>query len=508
MLRQDRSEMRQHPRVTQDGEPQRWIAGRPQQLVPVWIAGMPDRIRHIIRDESGNREINQYPNSLARQNGCWGDLLDSAIDYSEFDYEGSAVHCVALLEADRVHEAFDDLGHGQEMQREFYAHLTGECNVGNLYFSRIKKVVKLPGLRILPTMATRGTFVELPSWLVTILMDDVNDRLVYEAQGEYRPLQWMTENDATCVMRIPKAFAAMIANGIMETVAVCEMSVEKRGDVRNPGWSLGWDSKTFRGKPIVHLKNDFQELSKMTWDHPGNFFIRQRESMAVQHMKDLLQSARHAISHIPSHEMRDNHTLLHRMENLHNQIAGAQQHVDLSHLPSRGILAHATRKYEVDNLLSAFIAGEFLKSDKQLFDACRWCVHACFPKHMATSIVKSMESEQVKAPSAPTMCRTRARVDVAYMLHMRKRVEEMFNDGGAVIFAMADKSPQGGREVEQVVLQFVKRNVLAKLQCAIQHMECRLVCMCLCLFVFRHTCCFVSRSKVLSGALFYFIPNK
>ena len=127
---------------------------------------------------------------------------------------------------------------------------------------------------------------------------------------------------------------------------------------------------------------------------------------------------------------------------------------------------------------------------------------------MATSIVKSMESEQVKAPSAPTMCRTRARVDVAYMLHMRKRVEEMFNDGGAVIFAMADKSPQGGREIEQVVLQFVKRSVLAMLQCSFQHTEFRLVCTCLCLFVFRHTCCFVSRSKVLSGALFYFIPNK
>ena len=494
--------------VTQSVEPQRWIAGKPQQLVPVWIGGMPDRIRHIIRDESGRKEVNQYPNTLARNNGCWVDLLDSQIDNSEFDYDGVAVHCVALLEADRVHEAFDDLGYWLEMQRELYAHMTGECNVGNLYFSRIKKVVKLPALRILPTMSTSSTFAPLPSWFVTILMDDVNDRLVCEAQGEYRPLQWLTENDATCVMRIPKAFAAMIANGIMETVAVCEMSAEKRGDVRNPGWSLGWDSKSFRGTPLVQLQNDFQELSRMTWDHPGNFFIRQRESMAVQHLKDLLQSARAAISHIPSREIRDNHTLLHRMENLHNQIAGAQQHVDLSHLPSRGILAHATRKYEVDNLLSAFMAGEFLKSDKQLFDACRWCVQACFPKHMATSIVKTMESDLVTAPSAPTICRTRARVDVAYILFMRKRVEEMFNDGGAVIFAMADKSPQGGREIEQVVLQFVKRSVLAMLQCSIQHMECRLVCMCLCLFVFRHTCCFVARSKVLSGAFFNFIPNK
>ena len=144
--------MRAHPSVTQSGEPQRWLAGKPQQLVPVWIAGMPDRIRHIIRDESGRKEVNQYPNTLARNNGCWVDLLDSQIDNSEFDYDGVAVHCVALLEADRVHEAFDDLGYWLEMQRELYAHLTGECNVGNLYFSRIKEVVKLSGLRILPTI--------------------------------------------------------------------------------------------------------------------------------------------------------------------------------------------------------------------------------------------------------------------------------------------------------------------------------------------------------------------
>ena len=93
---------------------------------------------------------------------------------------------------------------------------------------------------------------------------------------------------------------------------------------------------------------------------------------------------------------------------------------------------------------------------------------------VAESLCKDIRGNNTRVPSSATICRTRARVDAAYMLHVRAMIDEYVHDHvGAAIYAMADKSPQGGREYEQVVLDIVKRCMLGKLQCLIQEMESR-----------------------------------
>ena len=97
-----------------------------------------------------------------------------------------------------------------------------------------------------------------------------------------------------------------------------------------------------------------------------------------------------------------------------------------------------------------------------------------YEKQVAGHICVQIRAGTTRVPSQATISRVRARVDVAYMMHFRVTVDDMFdNHGGAAIYATADKSPQGGREYEQVVLFVVKRCVLEVLQCLIQKMESR-----------------------------------
>ena len=114
-----------------------------------------------------------------------------------------------------------------------------------------------------------------------------------------------------------------------------------------------------------------------------------------------------------------------------------------------------------------------------------------YEKQVAGHICVQIRAGTTRVPSQATISRVRARVDVAYMMHFRATIDDMFdNHSSAAMYAMADKSPQGGREYEQVVLFIVKRCLLNVLQCLIQNMESRRArianseCACLCSFVF------------------------
>ena len=120
--------------------------GKPA-LVPLWIAGMPDVLRRQVGRASAEfRELKLKQNDLARNTGCMMHLRGSQIDDTGSHYDGSAVHCVAVIEAALIHNEFQVLDSVQEMQREFYSIMSGQCNVEKPYFCRIKQVVKLPRL--------------------------------------------------------------------------------------------------------------------------------------------------------------------------------------------------------------------------------------------------------------------------------------------------------------------------------------------------------------------------
>ena len=346
---------------------------------------------------------------------------------------------------------------------------------------------------MLPGISSRAFLSALPPWLVTNLIDNVQEALAQEAMPE--ALSMVNEEKAICVLRIPKPFAASIANDIMEHVAMCEMGCRTRDDVQEPGWPIGWSNNnpSLVPEPAQQLRKDFISLAfkpdvqsaGMYFVQPGQEWMRTHEHVGHRELRDLLQPICRVIPHIPQRDVRDDGSLQFKLLNLHNCMASAQQQLDLASWPG----VHLNPKYDIDTLISPFMGGELLKSDAQLRNACKWCVKACLAKHVADSIEKVTMDKTTRVPSATAMCRTGARIDVAYIFWTRQQNDDMFdNHGGAVFYAMADKSPQGGREIEQVVMEMVKRSLLDILQCLIQEMESRRVWTCLCLFVALFVC--------------------
>ena len=448
-----------------------WAAGAPPKAVPIWIAGMPDEIRIFKNDQDKQGHQLHHPNKLAQSVECMSILRQHDVDDTEYEYEGQAVHCVAMLQPAFTYDALRNLIFLEEMQREFYAFMSGDCNVEHLHFFRVTQIVKLPHLRLLPVMTSHVFLSRLPEWFVTNLISDVDEALPgQEVQREAWPI--LNETDAQIVLRIPKPFAAMVANDIMQSVAMCEMGRRSRPDIVRPSWCIGWARTSW----FNDICRGFQFLSHRQ-DTKGRFYpppcptwMREYEGLDLEGLRCLATSVRAVLPHIS--QLRQDAALQQKMSTLHNWVACLQQRIDIDSLPTSKVPQN--RRYDISTLISAFMSGQLLKNDSSLRDATIWCVQACLKPEVAEKICAQIRANTVRVPSPATISRTRARVDVAYMLHFRTVLKDLFDHhGGAVIYAMADKSPQGGREYEQVVLNIIKRSMLNVLQSQIQMMESR-----------------------------------
>ena len=107
----------------------------------------------------------------------------------------------------------------EEEQRIFWTRLAGgACNVGHFDFSRVAKCVALPhGPVQFPDMrGNSSAMTALPSWFVTGLVATL------EHAGLLEFFPWVRESHLC--RRMPKIHACLVAHGLMDSVAVCDMS--------------------------------------------------------------------------------------------------------------------------------------------------------------------------------------------------------------------------------------------------------------------------------------------
>ena len=198
--------------------------------------------------------------------------------------------------------------------------------------------------------------------------------------------------------------------------------------------------------------------------------------MPAKSLTALLCNTRAALAHIPDDSLRLHNSLQTTMDKLHDQLCCLQDHVDLKN-PNQSSLARRGKAYGVTTLINAFMAAHLLKNDSQLKTMCHWCARLVLPPMEADAVVKMLEEKKDAVPSASTIRRARNKIDVAFMLHMRDviasyfRNEEGIPQEGCAVYMMADKSPQGGREYEMVVLDFIARMRLKWLHLFISRMD-------------------------------------
>ena len=141
------------------------------------------------------------------------------------------------------------------------------------------------------------------------------------------------------------------------------------------------------------------------------------------------------------------------MGKLHDLMCSLQHHVDMKTIAA---LDRTNKGHDVATLINAFMAAQLLKNDADILNMCCWCARLTLPEGFADDVVKTLQEMKQPVPSASTIRRTRNNVDVAFMLHMRDVIAFFFrNDEGCVVYIIADKRPQGGREYEMVVLDFI-----------------------------------------------------
>ena len=153
--------------------------------------------------------------------------------------------------------------------------------------------------------------------------------------------------------------------------------------------------------------------------------------------------------------------------------AKVQNRVDLAR---EFLTAKSDFRESMYELIDMYMAVHHLKDCRRyrstLVTGCRLLLPPADADIMA-SIVGDKSKFKLAADNSSLISRLRFRLDFAYMQFMRRKFKHWLSpeDGGAVIYAMVDASPQGGRDYEMLLVNVVRRADLRDLQSAISTLD-------------------------------------
>ena len=337
----------------------------------------------------------------------------------------------------------------------------------------------LKDLKFLPQMQGTNTFfTALPDWFALDALADI--------QLEHGCPEWLQET--RLMLRIAKPFAAMLGcaplrhagiRSLVRSLAVCDVG-RLRHDVNNPSYDIGWDSRP--------LCNDVPQLQVLKFNFALGPFegpeleeFKMHKDLGVHSLRRLLGACRNMADQASvmlskygsGNEVGET---IASLSSLHDIMACVQAKVDDLSLLDQGQCPLRSRntKYATLQSIHAFCLSQELKNDSHLRAVCQWALRLSLPESLADEYVQTLckEDSSIRMPSAATMSRLRARVDVAWTLTFREKVKELIAEGFTAYLTW-DASPQGGKELEMFVWNFVKETVLPQMQVDITWLELR-----------------------------------
>jgi len=132
-----------------------------------------------------------------------------------------------------------------------------------------------------------------------------------------------------------------------------------------------------------------------------------------------------------------------------------------------------SRAYDVSYLTRCFFLCDALSNAAALKDVLINAARVLLPLKAAEILQRSLDGdERAPVPSASTISRLRGRIDMAWAMVWRSRIREWLCQGvDPVVYPGTDSSPQGGRDYQILVLDFVAGNDLASLHCDVVALE-------------------------------------
>jgi hypothetical protein len=118
-----------------------------------------------------------------------------------------------------------------------------------------------------------------------------------------------------------------------------------------------------------------------------------------------------------------------------------------------------SRAYSIFYLLRCFVLSQTLASAHSLRTALFNSVRLLVPGAAVADVLETaIGSDSSAIPSPATISRLRGRIDVAWMMSWRHRIQDWLDSPqGLLVYLGTDSSPQGGRDYQIAVMDFIKR---------------------------------------------------
>ena len=412
----------------------------------VWLASLPDveqGLSYRADPEAPLRHLKRTKLMLNTAALKMGDIKTMDVQWA--DYPANALYGWAIVQPALLCHNLTSLSDSQKLQRQFWDALV-PSQEQLLYFSEILEMHLLDS----PVQMSEWECVQTHAFF----------SLIDEQSFAKAEASWVSQhpgfdgNDLPVdIVRLPLPFAALCARGSWTTFAVCDMSL-KRSRRGQGGWHLGMSVDFKQGFPSMPWKIDPEELA--------NFSISKPDAA-----EDFLDEIRSVVRYLQDGEDPD----LERLHFYMTAFAGYVQEL-------RGLIdfhchgkVSKNQAYGFIYLIRCFLLSQSLRSASQLKVALYNATVIVMPKQAASIMQAALDNDNSTVPSPSTISRARGRLDVAWMLVWRDRLKSWLSDG-LVVYLGTDSSPQGGRDYQIVVLDFMLRKSLPEIHTHLLRLEC------------------------------------
>eukprot|EP00972_Heterocapsa_arctica_P111591 16426936-Heterocapsa_arctica.AAC.1 len=123
-----------------------------------------------------------------------------------------------------------------------------------------------------------------------------------------------------------------------------------------------------------------------------------------------------------------------------------------------------SQAFSILYLIRCFLLCQSLTSAAALKTAMCHAARLVMPSKAADIMEGALDNDNSTAPSPATVSRLRGRIDVSWMLIWRDRIQTWLDsNGGLAVYPGTDSSPQGGRDYQILVLDFIPRAAMPEL---------------------------------------------
>lgn len=423
----------------------------------VWIASCPDtsfRERRTVRDtqkvfKERLCNLNRSAQTKAILEECERQQL--GID----DLPSDHVLGVAFVKPTYLFDALQELAPEEKLQLDVFQRLhPADCGLhSSLCFFQAVEIAELPA-----SMAVQRVGTRKPRNFFSLLQEGQLERLLEILQGAGRPLpgwltQGMAQNLASFIVLLPKPIALLLVRGSWSKFCVCDMSSSLF-----KGWGSGACPAVWRRDQFPDARLPPPAVENIVEPHTASKFTDQ-----LQHIFRCFIEGGAADEEASENLLNEMHVIA---ASLRRHSAAMQA----AYGSEVAVLRAGQNTYNVSYLLHCFLLGDLLKADASLEDAVRHSCHIVLPTHIKDVVLGMLDDKKRPLPSPATISRLRLKVDVAWMMTVRKKIADMMREG-IVVNCMADSSPQGGHDYELVHLTVLHRPDLAQLHVDILALE-------------------------------------